>query len=131
MKVSVPRKRLWPLAGILAALLAFAGGRPAANGVCPKCGATLEPGAKFCTNCGARREEENRVATSTAPPDPKQSVVEIIASHDREMTSLVEAIRYGTSVRVDSLLGSGFAIATGEFVTDASVLLGAKEARIQ
>ena len=118
-------------AGLLV-VLSLASGAPAWSDsqTCPKCGATLEPGAAFCSQCGTKVEEVPREVPAQGP-DSRSSLIQVIAIHDREMTSVIEAIVSGSTVRVDSLLGSGFAVAPGEFVTDASLLLGAKEVRIR
>jgi S1-C subfamily serine protease len=102
-----------------------------AEAVCPKCGAPVPPGALFCTQCGARLEPGAAGAPPPAPAsDARLSVVQVVAIHDREMSSIVQAITQSSAVRVDSLLGSGFAVAPGEFVTDAGLLVGAKEVRL-
>jgi len=118
-------------AGLLLAL-SLSPGDPAWGDAptCPKCGAPLPPGAAFCTQCGAKVEAPTGEAPS-AVPDARASLVQVIAIHDREMTSVMEAIAYGSTVRVDSLLGSGFAVAPGEFVTDTSLLIGAREVKIR
>jgi len=121
---------LW-LAGLLL-ILGPIGAAPAwsETQTCPKCGAALEPGAAFCNQCGAKVEGGPSAATAQGP-DSRASLIQVIAIHDRDLTSVIGAIVYGSTVRVDSLLGSGFAVAPGEFVTDTSLLLGSREVKIR
>ncbi len=97
---------------------------------CPSCGAPLEPGARFCTRCGAKVE----TAVTAVPPasqKPRDDAVQVVATHDKELTSAFGAIAYREKVRVDSILGSAFAVAPGEFVTDASLFVGAREVSLR
>jgi len=115
---------------VLVVLAAFVAAAVAADAVCPRCGAPLEPGAQFCTRCGLK------IAGGAAPPaaapaDTRRSVVQVVAAHDKELTSTYGSIEYGAKVKVDSLLGSAFAIAPGEFVTDAGLLIGAKSVALR
>ena len=41
--------------------------RPAAGAFCPKCGQPLTPGAKFCSQCGAKQGAEDRCAACGQP----------------------------------------------------------------
>ena len=41
--------------------------RPAAGAFCPKCGQPLTPGAKFCSQCGAKQGVEDRCAACGQP----------------------------------------------------------------
>jgi S1-C subfamily serine protease len=96
--------------------------------ICPICGASAEPDAAFCTQCGHRLEPtKTPPADRPGKPDPSASVVQVVAAHDKEMTSAHRAIAYGTKVHVDSMLGTGFSIAPGRIVTDSGVLAGARE----
>jgi S1-C subfamily serine protease len=96
--------------------------------ICPICGASAEPDAAFCTQCGHRLEPtKTPPADRPGKPDASASVVQVVAAHDKEMTSAHRAIAYGTKVHVDSMLGTGFAIAPGRIVTDSGVLAGARE----
>ena len=108
-------------------LLALAPPILAADAVCPKCGAPLEPGAAFCVRCGFR-------LTATAAPLPtpsatggRASVVQLITVHDNELTSTYNSILFESNQRVDSILGNAFAVAPGEFITEAGLLVGAKQ----
>jgi len=96
--------------------------------VCPKCGAPLPPGALFCTACGAKLSQKEVAQTQpTARADVRDSTVHLVAAFDKELTSTRMAIAFGSGVRVDSILGSAFAIAPREFVTDSGLVLGSKE----
>lgn len=44
--------------------------RPAAGAFCPKCGQPLTPGAKFCSQCGAKQGVEDRCAACGQPLAP-------------------------------------------------------------
>jgi serine protease Do len=99
---------------------------------CPQCGAPLEPGALFCTRCGHKLAEAPPPAPATAAtPDAGASVVQIIATHDKDLTSAAGAIVYGENIRVGTLIGSAFAIAPGEFVCDSGLLSGAREVTLR
>lgn len=96
---------------------------------CPNCGAMVDPGASFCNQCGHAVE-------SAAPEEPRkiepdESVVRLVAVHDKEITSVFAAILYGSHLRIDSILGSAIAIAPGEFVTDSGLLAGARSVKLQ
>jgi S1-C subfamily serine protease len=99
----------------------------AAEAVCPKCGAPLEPGAAFCVRCGFR------LTTAAAPPptpaatDGRASVVQLITVHDNELTSTYDSIVFESNRKVDSILGNAFPVAPGEFITEAALLVGAKQ----
>ena len=96
--------------------------------VCTQCGAPLDPGALFCTQCGTRVEVAGEEGPAAVQREgPRASVVQVIAAHDKEMTSAFTAIAYGQNIEVPSILGSAFAVGEGEFVTDAGLLMGAKE----
>jgi S1-C subfamily serine protease len=115
------------LPGLLAVLLATAIAVSAAWGEeakCPACGAPLDPGAAFCTSCGKKLEGS---AAPARGPVAADGAVRVVAFHDKELLStLMSILREGT-VEVDSLLGSGFAVGPGEFVTDAALVFGARE----
>jgi S1-C subfamily serine protease len=96
------------------------------DNVCPRCGAPLEPGAAFCTRCG-QKIEVGPARAGVPQDDVGQSVVQVVAAHDQELTSTFGAIAFGSAVKVDSILGSAFPVAPGEFVTDSGVLAGARE----
>src|SRR5207249_12018370 len=53
------------------------------------------------------------------------------AAHDKELTSTFGDIAYRSGVTVSSILGSAFAVSSGTFVTDASLLVGAKEVTLR
>ena len=117
-------------AGLLASLIVLSLLSPllAQTTTCPKCGAAVEPGALFCTRCGTKLGPTPAPsATPGAPPDPRLSVVQVLAVHDQELTSLYTSFVYGSHVQVESIVGSAFAITPGEFVTDAGLISGAKE----
>lgn len=96
--------------------------------ICPDCRRPVEPGARFCTHCGHKLDAVAPRPASTLPAvDPGASVVRVVAAHDKEMTSAYGAISFGENMRVDSMLGSGFAVAEGEFVTDSGLLIGVRE----
>src|SRR5262245_38740043 len=93
---------------VLAACVAVAAGAAAA--VCPRCGGPPEPGALFCTRCGLKIEG-GAAPTATTPAEAGRSIVQVVAAHDKELTSTYGSIEYGAKVKIDSLLGSAFAIA--------------------
>ncbi len=96
--------------------------------LCPVCREPVEPGAVFCTHCGHKLESALPSPVAATPAvDPGASVVRVVAAHDKEMTSAYGAIAFGSTVRVDSMIGSGFAVAEGEFVTDSGLLTGVRE----
>lgn len=96
--------------------------------LCPDCGHPVEPGAAFCTNCGHKLAAVASPPAAAAPAvDPGESVVRVVAAHDKEMTSAYGAIAHGTTVRVDSMIGTGFAVSEGEFVTDSGLVTGVRE----
>jgi len=97
---------------------------------CPKCGAPLEPGAAFCTMCGAKLGE-TVVSQSRVAFDPMKSIVQVVAAHDRDLTSTWRSLHAHSPVRLSSRLGSAFAVGTGEFVTDAGLLLGASSVTLR
>jgi S1-C subfamily serine protease len=119
-------------AGLLLAFLlgSFLAAAPAGDGLCPNCGAPLEPGAAFCTRCG-RKVEAAPVPVAAPVDDIRRSVVQVVSAHDQELTSTIGAIAFGSSLKIDSLLGSAFSIAPGEFLTDSSVLSGAREVTLR
>ncbi len=96
-----------------------------AGPICPRCGAPLDPGAAFCGRCGLKLDK----STAAAAPgtDRRGAVVQLVTVHDADLTSTLQSLAYESNVRVDSLLGSAFAVAPGEFVTDAGLLVGTKE----
>lgn len=117
------------LAATLAALLIGLPGVFGQPATCPSCGQPLEPGAAFCGHCG--HKVESAAAARDLVADPRTSVVQVVTAHDNELTSTLAAIAYHSTVRVDSLLGSAFAIAPGEFLTDSALLIGAREVRLR
>ena len=125
----LPRGAGWQVTALLLILLTVASLPASADeNRCKKCGAVLEPGAAFCTACGARVEEGAAPAAVPAPSqDARTSVVQLVATHDREVTSTYGSIELGASVKIDSILGTAFSIAPGQFVTDAGLVSGAKE----
>jgi S1-C subfamily serine protease len=133
------RRHVFPCLVIVGTLLAAGavgwievpGQEAARAATCPRCGAPLEPGAVFCSGCGARLAAPVPDAPAARTVDPRAVVAQVIAAHDREMTSAYAAIVYGSKVEVSSHLGSAFAIAPGEFVTDAGLLVGAGEVRLR
>src|SRR6185295_1920012 len=102
---------------------------PAADAVCPKCGAPLEPGALFCGRCGNRLEEA--AAPQGGRSERRSAVVQVVAIIDTELTSTWGSLAYESNLRVDSILGSAFAVAPGEFVTDSGLLVGAKSVSLR
>jgi S1-C subfamily serine protease len=117
------------LAAALAALILGMPGLLGQPATCPNCGQPLEPGAEFCGHCG--RKVESAAPAVAVAADPRSSVVQVVTAHDNELTSTLAAIEYHSNVHVDSLLGSAFAIAPGEFITDSALLIGAKEVRLR
>jgi len=114
------------------------GGAHAGNG-CPACGAPLDERARFCTSCGRKIDPPapgpDGAAAVSAPapgvapaqgPDPAAAVVQVVAAHDRDLTSAFGAIVMGSTMRIDTIFGSAFAVAPGRFVTDAAVVAGAR-----
>ncbi len=126
-------QRPWTLAlgAVLLALLASAlVSLPLAEGVCPKCGAPLEPGAAFCTRCGARlgpSQEGTQSAPAQAAPNSWASVVQVVAVYNTELTSAYLSIERGTKLELNSILGSAVAVAPGEFITESRLLAGARD----
>jgi len=131
-----PRRRRWPrtirvcVALLLVASTLAAVASPGPE--CPKCGAPLEPGALFCTRCGHRLEGP----APGAPPaeaisDAGASIVQVIATHDKDMSSAVGAIFMGENIRVGTMVGTAFAIAPGEFVTDSGLVSGSQELSVR
>lgn len=124
------RRRLLRILAAAAALAPFAG-VPGARGegtpeTCPRCGAPRRPGAAFCNQCGSKL-----AAPATAPAPAGPSVVQVVAAHDSELTSTYASIVWESNLRVDSLLGSAFAIAPGEFLTDGGLLIGARDVSLR
>lgn len=101
-----------------------------AGPVCPQCGAPLEPGAAFCGVCGRRIEGAPAPAAAEGPA-LRTAVVQVVTVHDQELTSTLGSLAYESNVRIDSILGSAFAIAPGEFVTDSGLLIGAREVSLR
>jgi S1-C subfamily serine protease len=93
--------------------------------LCPACKAPLEPGALFCSNCG--RKIEAPVPPAGDKPKGQPAVVQVVAVCDSEITSAWGSMAYESNFRIDSIIGSGFAIGPGEIVTDSGMLNGAKE----
>ena len=102
----------------------------AAQAVCPYCGAPLEPGAAFCGRCGHKIEGDAAPAAQGAP-DRRSAVVQVVTVHDSELTSTFASLAYESKLRIDSILGSAFAIGPGEFVTDSGLLVGAKDVSLR
>jgi S1-C subfamily serine protease len=128
------RSVLWQLAIGGLAIVSMIVFMPATLGiaddvVCPNCGAPLEPGALFCGRCGYRLEKP--AAAAIAAPDRRSAVVQVVTIHDNELTSTYNSLAYESNVHVDSILGSAFAIAPGEFVTDSGLLVGSKEVSLR
>jgi serine protease DegS len=130
---------------ILAAALVL----QAAEEACPKCNAPRAEGAGFCGQCGykfgpvappapgaagtmagapgpAPAPGADRAAGMIAGLDVRRAVVQVVAAHDKELTSTFYSIVYESNMRIESILGSAFAVAPGEFVTDCGLLAGAK-----
>jgi serine protease Do len=99
--------------------------------VCPKCQAPLPPGAKFCPRCGQRLDPAAAPAKPPPAPDALAAVVQVVAAHDRELSSAFAAIAYGSKLEVDSILGSGFQVGPGEFITESGVVAGAHEVTLR
>ena len=102
----------------------------AAQAVCPYCGAPLDPGAAFCGRCG-RKIESGTAPAAQGSPDRRRAVVQVVTVHDSELTSTYASLVYESKLRIDSILGSAFAIAPGEFVTDSGLLVGAKDVSLR
>ena len=101
----------------------------ATDAVCPKCGAPLEPGALFCGHCGYKLEAA--AAPQGGAPGKRSGVVQVVAIHDSELTSTYASLAYESKLHVDSILGSAFAVAPGEFVTDSGLLVGARDVSLR
>jgi len=118
--------------GLALAVLIACGPSPggfAADATCPKCGAPLEPGALFCGRCGYRLEKA--AVAGPGVPDRRSAVVQVVTVHDNELTSTYSSLAYASNVQVGAILGSAFAIAPGEFVTDSGLLVGSKEVSLR
>lgn len=113
--------------GILVAALALPFPAAADGETCPKCGAPRKPGASFCSACG----QKFAAAAPAAPTAPRRSIVQLVAAYDSELTSTFGSINYGENLRVDSIVGSAFAVAPGEFVTDSGLLVGARDVNLR
>ena len=103
----------------------------AAGTVCPQCGAPLEPGAAFCGICGRKIEGAAATPAPAGGPAGRDAVVQVVAIHDHELTSTLGSLAYESNLRIDSILGSAFALAPGEFVTDSGLLVGAREVSLR
>lgn len=128
------RRRLLAIlaaAGVFLAALALPAAPRAADGeTCPKCGAPRRPGAAFCGACGQKFTAAATTATTAAAP--RRSVVQVVAAYDDELTSTYGSIFLrGASVRIDSIVGSAFAVGQGEFVTDSGLMVGAREIQLR
>jgi serine protease DegQ len=97
----------------------------AAESACPACGAALEPGAQFCSSCG--RKIDAPVAAAEDKHPAHVGVVQLVAAYDSEITSTLGSLAFESNLRIDSILGSAFAIGPGEFITDSGLMAGAKE----
>ena len=126
--------RSFRVAAGLALVVVFLSGSPMpgaeAGPVCPQCGAALEPGAAYCGKCG-RKVEGATAPTVPEGPSLRTAVVQVVTAHDDELTSTLGSLAYESNIRIDSILGSAFAIAPGEFVTDSGLLVGAKEVQLR
>jgi serine protease Do len=122
---------------VMATALVAPGARAA--GACPACGAPLDERARFCTACGRKVDppapEAGAPAAAAAPApgttpaprsDPAASVVQVVATHDRELTSAYGAIVMGSTLKIDTIFGSAFAVAPGQFATDVAVVAGSR-----
>jgi S1-C subfamily serine protease len=129
------RRRAWVLlAASMAALFVAMAVLPVlafAADVCPNCQAPLQPGAKFCTRCGHKLDPGATPAKPPPAPDALSAVVQVVAGHDRELSSAFAEIAYGSKLEVDSILGSGFQVGPGEFITESGVVAGAHEVTIR
>jgi len=96
-----------------------------AAATCPSCKAPLEPGARFCSACGRKLDAPAAAPVAALPSRPP--VAQLVAAYDAEITSAYASMAFEENLRIDSILGSAFAIGPGEFITDSSLLLGAKE----
>ena len=94
-------------------------------GTCPQCGAPLPAGATFCGQCGYKLSAV--AAPQVGKADPRDSVVQVVTAHDKVLTSTLASLLYESDMRIDSILGSAFAVGPGEFITDNGILVGAKE----
>jgi len=97
----------------------------AAEAVCPYCKAPLEPGAQFCSNCGHKLDAPVAAAEDKSPA--LAGVVQLVSACDSEVTSTWASMEYGSSFRIDSIIGSAFVVGPGEVITDSNLLTGAKE----
>lgn len=128
------RHRPWTILVCVALLLVVS--TPAAmaspDPQCPRCGAPLEPGALFCTRCGARLDAPAPSASpAEAIQDAGASIVQVIATHDKDMSSALGAIFTGENIRVGTMVGTAFAIAPGEFLTDSGLVSGSQELSVR
>ena len=125
------RRRLLAIlaaAGVFAAILGLSATRVGAEGeTCPKCGAARKAGAAFCVACG----QKFATAAPAAAAAPRPSVVQVVAAHDNELTSTYGSLVWGSNLRVDSLVGSAFAVGRGEFVTDSGLMVGARDVKLR
>jgi serine protease Do len=130
----MPRRTFLLLTVVMTALLAAAAVLSVpdwAADVCPKCQAPVQPGAKFCTRCGQPLEPGATPAKPSPAPDALAAVVQIVAGHDRELSSAYVEIAYGSKLEVDSILGSGFQVEPGMFITESGVVAGAHDVTIR
>ena len=125
------RRRLFAIlaaCGILVAALALPFPAAADGETCPKCGTPRKPGAAFCSSCG---QKFATAAPAAATAAPRRSVVQVVAAYDSELTSTYLSLSRETNMRLDSIVGSAFAIAPGEFVTDSGLLVGARDINLR
>jgi len=84
-----------------------------------------------CFAAVAATKLEKPAKTPPDAPDRRSAVVQVVTVHDNELTSTYNSLAFERNVQVDSILGSAFAIAPGEFVTDSGLLVGSKEVSLR
>lgn len=86
---------------------------------CPNCGATVRPGAKFCTSCGTRLSVEP--AAGAAPAPPTQSQGDPAGETQQQIPAAgAEASSDPPSFSTWSQAGSGWDTPSGQATGDAS-----------
>ena len=134
---TIPRRRRLALALLLLAAVAapILATSALADELCPACKSPLEAGAAFCSNCGRKVDPPVAAApgaaAGAAAPAALPPVVQVVAAVDTELTSVVYSVLFESNVEITSILGSAFAIAPNEFVTDTNNIEGAKQVTLR